>query len=189
MGVDLWVNRADSTYQIGEELTLFVRTSHDAAVTIVNVDALGRTTRLFPNKFATDNRLRANQVYQVPGQGVPFKFRIGGPAGVNLIKVIATTSSAPVLAGRSAKPDDAFETYEDSASDLARQVQVVMAQQPGSAWAMADRPIRVVKQHATVAPQVSQVAPTAGAWAQRRSRRSWSRPRPSCRSTQRPRSV
>src|SRR5262245_31715024 len=67
LGVDVWSNRADGTYQIGEELTLFIRVSHDAQVTVLNVDAVGRTTMLFPNQFAQDNRLRANTVYRLPG--------------------------------------------------------------------------------------------------------------------------
>jgi Domain of unknown function (DUF4384) len=152
LGVDVWTNRVDATYAVGEEMTLFVRTSHDAAVTILNVDAAGKTTRLFPNQFTPDNRLHASQVYQMPGSNASFKLRVGGPAGVNVIKVIATTVSKPIFQGHVARSSEPFETYEDSSADLARQIEVVMNQQPPGVWAMAERPIRVVTQPVAVQP-------------------------------------
>ena len=158
----MWTNRSDATYPIGEELTLFVRTSHDAAVTVLNVDAAGRTTRLFPNKFAPDNRLRANQVYQLPGADASFKLRVGGPTGVNLIKVIATTGSGPIFQGHPTRSDEPFESYEDKSEELAQQIDVVMKQQPRSVWAMMDRPIRVVSQPVAVLPPQVIVVPGPG---------------------------
>lgn len=152
LGVDVWTNRADGTYAIEEDLILFVRTSYDASVTILNVDAAGRTTILFPNRFAPDNRLRGNQVYQVPGANAKFKFNVGGPAGVNLIKVIATAEKAPILKGRAVEQSGPFETLKDSSEELARQIQVVMTKQPGAVWATADRPIRVVARQAAAQP-------------------------------------
>ncbi|MCK1386636.1 DUF4384 domain-containing protein [Bradyrhizobium sp. 21] len=155
LGVDVWTNRADGTYAIDEDLTLFVRTSYDASVTILNVDAAGHTTMLFPNRFAPDNLLRGNRVYQVPSANAKFKLNVGGPAGVNLIKVFATTDKAPILKGRAVEQSGPFDTYKDSSDEIARQVQVVMTKQPGAVWATADRPIRVVaRQLATVPPQI-----------------------------------
>jgi hypothetical protein len=152
LGVDVWTNRADGTYAIEEDLVLFVRTSYDASVTILNVDAAGRTTILFPNRFVPDNRLRGNRVYQVPGANAKFKFNVGGPAGVNLIKVIATAEKAPILKGRAVEQSGPFETLKDSSEELARQIQVVMTKQPGAVWATADRPIRVVARQAAAQP-------------------------------------
>jgi hypothetical protein len=152
LGVDVWTNRADGTYGINEDLTLFVRTSYDAAVTILNVDAAGRTTMLFPNRFAPDNRLRGNQVYQVPGATAQFKLHVGGPAGVNLIKVIATTSTAPIFQGRAVEQSGPFDTYTDTSEELARQIQAEMAQPKNGVWATMDRPIRVVSRQAAAQP-------------------------------------
>ncbi|MCK1389027.1 DUF4384 domain-containing protein [Bradyrhizobium sp. 21] len=152
LGVDVWTNRADGAYGINEDLALFVRTSYDAAVTILNVDAAGRTTMLFPNRFAPDNRLRGNQVYQVPGTGAQFKLHIAGPVGVNLIKVIATTSTAPIFQGRAVEQSGPFDTYADTSEELARQIQVEMTQPQNGVWAIVDRPIRVVSRQAGAQP-------------------------------------
>ncbi|UYO54590.1 DUF4384 domain-containing protein [Rhodopseudomonas palustris] len=162
LGIDIWTNRSDATYRIGEELMLFLRTSYDASVTVLNVDAAGRTTRLFPNKFAPDNRLHANQVYQVPGTGSAFKLKVGGPVGINLIKVIATTNDKPVVLGRAAQGSDPFETYDETSEDLARQIQLVMSQS-GAVWTVADRPIRVVSKHANLPPPTVLTLPSANA--------------------------
>jgi uncharacterized protein DUF4384 len=152
LAIDAWTNRADSTYAIDEDLTLFIRTSYDAWVTVLNVDAVGRTTQLFPNAFATDNRLRGNQVYQLPGSNVRYKLHIGGPAGVNLIKVIASTSPTPLLKGRAHERSGPFDTYQEPAEDLARQIQAVMTKEPRAVWTVADRALHVVSQHAAVQP-------------------------------------
>jgi hypothetical protein len=152
LGIDVWTNRADSTYAINEDLTLFIRTSYDASVTILNVDAIGRTTTLFPNAYHPDNRLRGNQVYQLPGPNAGYKLHIGGPAGVNLIKVIASTTATPILAGRASERSGGFETYKEPTDELARQIQAVMAKEPRAVWSVADRPVRVVSQHAAPPP-------------------------------------
>ena len=67
-GLDVvsWVDRSDYTYAEGEDVTLFVKTSKDAYVTVLNVDPAGQTTILFPNEYQPDNLVRANRVVEVP---------------------------------------------------------------------------------------------------------------------------
>jgi hypothetical protein len=143
LSVDVWANRADNTYRIGSDITLSLRASRDVSVTVLNVDAAGRTTMLFPNAFAADNRLRANQVYQVPGPNPSFKLRVGGPTGMNVIRVIATTSHVRPMQGEASKRSGPFEVYDESGDEIARHIEAVTAQDK-TTWAVAEFPIQVV---------------------------------------------
>ena len=91
LAVVSWVDRSDYTYAEGENVTLFVKTSDDAYVTILNVDPAGQTTILFPNEYQPDNLVRANRVVQVPDRASLSRIVVTGTTGTELIKVIAST--------------------------------------------------------------------------------------------------
>ena len=61
-----WVDRPDYTYASGEDVRLFVETSKDAYVTVLNVDPAGETTVLFPNRWQSDNFVAAGRALEVP---------------------------------------------------------------------------------------------------------------------------
>lgn len=86
-----WVDRPDYTYARGEEVTVFVETSKDAYVTVLNVDPAGGTTVLFPNRYQPDNLVRAGRAVRVPDPRSGARITVTGTVGAELLKVIAST--------------------------------------------------------------------------------------------------
>lgn len=157
--VDAWVNRGDSTYRIGDEFELFVRTNREAWITVFNVDARGQTTIAFPNQFSTDNKVAANSVIRVPGLDAKFKIKVGGPAGPNLVKVVATTSERSIGEMIDFALSNGFHTYSGGAEKFARQLEIVVNDTPDAAWASSEIKINVVDQTASVTSPSIVIAP------------------------------
>lgn len=143
--VEVWTDNEIAEHSIGETLQLYVRVNHDAQVVVFNTDARNRTTVLFPNESATQNRLTGGQTVRLPGPDATYRLRVGPPAGRNRIRVMATTSEHPILdpaaLTRSTGP---FPEYSQSTDSVARRIQVVATEQPGVRWAMQDYVFRVI---------------------------------------------
>ncbi len=96
--VNVWTNRGDGgTYYYGEDLTIFFQADRDCFVTLLDIDSTGKVTRLFPNAQSRSNRIQAGRVYRFPGPGSTFRYEIVPPAGIEVIKAIATTR--PLIPG------------------------------------------------------------------------------------------
>jgi hypothetical protein len=89
--VTAWTDRPDAIYRIGEPVTISVRPDRDAHITVLNIGTSGRTTVLFPNTIQRDSRVRAGQTISLGGPGAGYNIVPQGPAGVELVQVIATT--------------------------------------------------------------------------------------------------
>ena len=137
LSVTAWVDRNDNTYALGEKVILFVKTNRDAYVSVFNVGASGKTTVLFPNEHQTDHKVLGNQVVKIPSSRSGANFKVKGPVGHELIKVIASTSPKPVFGRekmartRSMSP---FATLTVSARSMARDLQVTMDTQADQQW-------------------------------------------------------
>jgi hypothetical protein len=127
LSVSAWVDHPDDTYAVGEQVRLFILTSRDAFVTVIDLDASGRTTVLFPNRFQTDNLVRGNTVVEVPDPGSSAEITIAGPAGAELIKVIASTERVTLFDATRLAEAGAFRTIKAEPSRVARDLQVTMA--------------------------------------------------------------
>ncbi len=158
--VTAWVNHDDNIYQVGDDVTLFVRVNREAYVTIIDVGTSGKVHVIFPNRFQRNNRVRANQTIRIPGRNANFDFRVGGPPGIELIKVIATTSPDPIFDVRDLTDVGPFKAVAKSADAVAKDLEVVwrpdhfVDQSPNDArpdrrrprydWAVYDKLIRIV---------------------------------------------
>ena len=127
-----WVDHADNTYAIGEAVRLFVRANKDAYLTVINVGPTGNTTMLFPNAFQTDARVRGGQTVEIPAAGSGAQFRVSGPVGRELIKVIASTRPSPLFAPGQLTQSGAFTLIAGGGRAVARDLQVVMGTQPAA---------------------------------------------------------
>lgn len=130
LSVVAWVDHADNTYAIGESVRLFVKTNKDAYLTVLNVGPTGNTTMLFPNAFQRDARVRAGLTVEIPAPGSGAQFRVSGPVGRELIKVIASTNPSPLFAPGQMAQSGAFTLIAGGGRTVARDLQVVMDTQP-----------------------------------------------------------
>lgn len=145
LALDVWTNRPDGRYLPGETVSLYIRTNADVRVVVMNVDAMGRTNVLLPNAFTTESALAGNTVHQLPPAGATYQFTVAEPFGSNLIKVVASTGSHPILDRAALRADSGpFPEVAGSAEELARSIQAVMVEQAAASWAVADVFVDVV---------------------------------------------
>lgn len=87
---DTWVNRKDLTYRVGDTLAVSVKPKSDAYITILNVGSSGAVTLLYPNHFQRDAKVKAGTTVRIPSKKAKWQISVGGPRGVDLVKVIAS---------------------------------------------------------------------------------------------------
>ncbi|MBI3812968.1 MAG: DUF4384 domain-containing protein [Nitrospinae bacterium] len=86
--IDLWADQKG--YHIGENLTINFKADRDCYVTLVDVGTSGNVHILFPNRFSSGNKVKANEIYSVPGKGDGYKIAVQGPQGTEIVRAIAT---------------------------------------------------------------------------------------------------
>ncbi len=152
--VSAWVDHKDNTYRAGENVVLSVKANMDAYLTILDVGTSGKVHIIFPNKYQKNNRIRAGQIIKVPGKNAGFDFRVGGPSGTELIKVIATTSPKHLIDEALTSPAGPYKSVKKPAKDLAKDLMVVIRQDTRSDYAEYNKVIKIVADSAQAAPHV-----------------------------------
>ena len=142
--VTAWVDHSDNTYAFGENVVLNVKTNRDAYLTIVDVGTSGRVHVIFPNRIQTDNRIRAGETLQVPGRQANFNLEVHGPAGTELIKVIASLDPAPLFRAEDTEPAGPFKALKADAPAVAKDLEVVLREPRHRDWASYNKIIRIV---------------------------------------------
>jgi|GEM_PF-2472777 len=139
LSVVAWVDQEDNTYAIGEQVQLFVQTTKDAYVTVMNVGPTGNTTVLFPNAMTNSNFVPANTPVQVPGPGSAIT--VQGPVGAELIKVIASTQPVNVFQSGQMTQAGAFRSVNAPVESWTRDLSVTMSSpSPQQTSAQAPQP-------------------------------------------------
>ena len=138
LGVVAWVDRPDATYARGEHVRIFVQTTKDAYVTVLNVDPAGETVVLFPNEYQSDNFVRAGRTIEVPDPSSRSRVVVTGTVGNELIKVVASTRSAPLFDRMELSDAGPFQMVRAEPRGTARSLVVTM--NGSSASGTANRP-------------------------------------------------
>jgi len=116
-----------SNYRLGEEITYFVTSTNDGFLYLFHIDGEKNVSRLFPNQYQADPRVRAGQVLQLPQPGAPFKFEASPPFGLETTFAIVT--AAPLA-------ENDLQSIQASFAS-AKQIAPVLAQARGIAVAPA----------------------------------------------------
>lgn len=82
------MSQPDGIYNVGEQVHMTVRLDKSAYLLVVNVDETGQVAQLFPNEFNKDNFIEGGKDLVLPGPGA--RIVAAGPAGTELVKIIAT---------------------------------------------------------------------------------------------------
>ena len=165
LSVVAWVDHADNTYAVGEAVRLFVRSNKDAYLTVLNVGPSGNTTMLFPNAAQRDARVGAHQVVEIPAPGSGASIRVGGPVGRELIKVIASTSPAPLFDAAKLTGAGPFAMVSGGSRSVARDLQVTMDAQPmGHEWDDYNKVITTIAGRPVAAVVPLMPAPSGVGW-------------------------
>lgn len=116
------LNTSADRYSLQELMSITVRSDSDCYLTLLNWDASGNFTQLFPNKFDANNRLRAGKTYTIPPRDADYEFFMSGPKGIERLKIIAVTdqgvsnqiNNVLALSGNSQNPFRSQIVVQDS---------------------------------------------------------------------------
>ncbi|MBT7098988.1 DUF4384 domain-containing protein [Candidatus Poribacteria bacterium] len=123
--------------RIGDTLTLTLTPTSDCYLILLNLSTDGSLNVLYPNGFVEGNHVRAGDTVTIPGPD--WKMRAYGPAGIEIVKAIATTSPVD-LGGIDLTALMAKDVYSVAAGDspetLRRLAESLMADFPTHEWAI-----------------------------------------------------
>jgi hypothetical protein len=84
---DLALVSDHTDYKVNDLPVFSITSKEDCNLTLINVDASGEGTVIFPNKFQQDNFLKAGKEVQFPGSDAPFQFRLKDPGTETVIAI------------------------------------------------------------------------------------------------------
>lgn len=85
------VDHPNRIYMEGDTLQATVVSERPGYLYLLYLNAEGKTSCLFPNRYQADNRIPAKQAVQVPGPGANFRIRIQRPVGREVLKAVVAT--------------------------------------------------------------------------------------------------
>lgn len=136
--VELWADRKDATYKVGDEVTFFFKADKDCRVTLFNVGTSGKVQIFFPNKFQKDNLVKADKEYCFPAKEAEYLFRFKGPAGEDLVKAIATLDDVTLVPAADTKPQGEVKEVVKPQSALARDIEIALKPVETKRWSEAE---------------------------------------------------
>ncbi|MBI2191613.1 MAG: DUF4384 domain-containing protein [Planctomycetes bacterium] len=88
--IQIWTDRGKApVYQDGEEMTVYLKATRDCYVRVVYITADQQWLLIYPNRWGSDDFLRAGDTLELPGKGSKFRFVVQKPFGPETLKVIA----------------------------------------------------------------------------------------------------
>ncbi|GEM_PF-1942544 len=100
-------------YEIGDKIEFIFTSDKDCYVTLLNFTPSGHIYVLFPNKWVADNFVKSGERVLVPAAGQKFSMKLGGPAGVDIVKAIATNVKTQIVDPENQKLFGPFSVLED----------------------------------------------------------------------------
>lgn len=166
--VSVTADRPDATYAIGETVRLTITSNEDAYVTVLDVGPTGQVTQLFPNQYQTDNHVFANRSAEIAGGATGARITATGPAGAELIKVIASSKPVTVISeAQLTQSRGIFRSVDGGVPTVLKDLQVVSDQtaQSDTKIVFANFTLRTVGSRlpAAAAQQTLVVVPAQGA--------------------------
>jgi TolB-like protein len=129
-GITVLPPREESRYRLGDRIVIYFASGRDCYLRLINIGPTGNVLQLFPNRYHSDNFIRAGHIYSLPGPEYGgFEFRLGPPAGLETVKAIASTSPFDLPGGEEA---GAFTQFKPG------DIEVFAARKPenpGATWA------------------------------------------------------
>jgi Domain of unknown function (DUF4384) len=129
--------------KIGEPVKISFRSDRDGYATLVNVGTSGKITILYPNAYAPDHAVKAGHTYSVPGSDDRYELTLGGPAGVELVYALFTTTPTRFVE-RNLTKERAFTVVNERAETITRDINLTVKKLPLKEQASAVLEIEVV---------------------------------------------
>ncbi|PDT18703.1 hypothetical protein CO670_01005 [Rhizobium sp. J15] len=121
--VSITFDRAEAKYAIGEVVGLFIQSSENAYVTVLNVSPNGAVVKLFPNKYQTDALVAAGKRVQVPDPASGARLQVSGPVGQEQIKVFYSSKPLTIFADLGGSGSGMFRSIDGGMEAVSRSLE------------------------------------------------------------------
>jgi hypothetical protein len=91
---DIAITSDKDVYRQNELAIFTVVSAKDCFLTVTDIDEKGEGTVLFPNKFVTNNRIKANVEIVLPPPGAPFQYRLKDQGAETVTAVCSDVNQA-----------------------------------------------------------------------------------------------
>lgn len=118
--VTVTFDRAEAKYAVGEIVGLFIQSSENAFVTVLNVSPNGNVVKLFPNKFQPESLVAAGKRVQVPDPASGAQLQVSGPVGQEQIKVFYSNKPLDIFADLGGSSDGMFRSIDGGMDEVSR---------------------------------------------------------------------
>jgi hypothetical protein len=132
--IELWTDK--KRCKVGETITIYFRSEKDCYLTLIDITTSGKLYILFPNRFATDNYIKAGRTYMIPGPDHPFAITAGEPLGFERLKAIATLQNIDLAQTKVGEGKQLFVNLPDP-SKATRDLNLVIINTPQLTWSDA----------------------------------------------------
>jgi hypothetical protein len=132
--VELKTDKA--TYAVGDKMTVTVKVNQDCYLTVIDVGAGNKAVVLFPNMYAPNNAVKAGAAFTIPDPSAGFEFEVTAPAGLELIRAIASKEPSVDLKDAMTKPsaDEPFGEVKQDLPVLTRDIHVKAKKAKPGEW-------------------------------------------------------
>lgn len=132
--VELWADK--SRYAIGDKMTIGVRVNQDCYLTVIHVGVNNKATVIFPNIYAQNNAVKAGAAFSIPDPAAGFEFEVSAPAGLELIRAIASKVPSVDLDDVMSRPsaESPFGDVTQDLSVLTRDIRVKAKKAKPGEW-------------------------------------------------------
>ncbi|MGR9356649.1 DUF4384 domain-containing protein [Rhizobium leguminosarum] len=121
--VSITFDRAEAKYAIGEVVGLFIQSTENSYVTVLNVSPNGSVVKLFPNKYQTDALVGAGKRVQVPDPASGARLQVSGPVGQEQIKVFYSSKPLTIFADLGSSGGGMFRSIDGGMDAVSRSLE------------------------------------------------------------------
>ena len=121
--VSITFDRAEAKYAIGEVVGLFIQSTENAYVTVLNVSPNGSVVKLFPNKYQTDALVAAGKRVQVPDPASGARLQVSGPVGQEQIKIFYSSKQLTIFADLGGSGSGMFRSIDGGMDAVSRSLE------------------------------------------------------------------
>ena len=128
------VDRPDARYRHGDTLTLTVDVTEDAYVWVFDTGTSGKVHQIFPNRYESDNFVRAGRSIAIPPAGSEYQLLVSHPKGAELLTVIASKDDIPMTRDLVDQNTEAgpFLALRGDAVSVAKDLNITLKEKPAS---------------------------------------------------------
>jgi hypothetical protein len=114
-----------------------VTVNHDCYLTVIDVGADGVATVLFPNLYAQNNAVKGGSTVLLPDPAAGFEWEVAAPAGVDVIRAIASKEPSVDLADVMSRPTsgEPFALVKEDLAVATRAIRVKAKKAKPGEWA------------------------------------------------------